>query len=535
MYFFSLLKKFIIGGLFLSTFYMVCTPMSFAISLTPSVSLVNQGNIQGYYDNNLAIFKGIPYAAPPTGASRWFPPQSPLTWNGIKKTTEFAPNCSQYPNSWDNNKTFKKNNEDCLYLNIWMPKHYFEHPESQNKYPVMIWLHGGGFVAGGSSLDIYDGAKLAQQGVIVITLNYRLGRFGFFAHPALQKENEENRWANYGIMDQIAALQWVQKNIASFGGDNNNITLFGESAGGASIITLMTISEAKGLFNKAIIQSGSGHSRFFPPQSIQQAEKDGLKFADKYHIPNNDKALEQLRQLPSEAVLDKLNLENLQSSNFSGLIIDGIMLKQSLDKAFAKGEFYPVPTLIGDTNGDGFFISSTTLPSIANQLGLSLTDINKVYNPDGKQSETRIVYQLMADIQILEPNRLLAQQLANKNVPVYRYRFSYIATPARPYTSYGAPHASENPYVFNTLPKVYASLTPQDQAMAEAVQNYWVNFAKTSVPYVTGLPEFPEYKTNPKALLHFTNKGIFFEEDPFTTRLDYIEQATKTHMNKSTQ
>ncbi len=527
MYEYPFLKKVIFQFFltFLSSLALIT--MTSASTSHPFIELNNQGKLQGYFDNQLAIFKGIPYATPPVRSFRWFPPQPVQPWQGIKTTTEYGPNCSQYPNRWDKKETFPITSEDCLYLNIWMPKSFFGKNETQKKYPVMVWIHGGGFVSGGSNQEIFDGSSMANEGVIVVTFNYRLGRFGFFARPDLQQENEENKWANYGIMDQIAALQWVQKNISSFGGDSDNITLFGESAGGASIISLMTISEAKGLFNKAIIQSGTGHSRFFQPRTIDDAEKTGLNFAKKNNIQNDEYALENLRKLPAETIVDKLNLDDLQPDYFSGLVIDGIMLKQSLDSAFEKGAFYPVPTLIGDTSGDGFMINQSGLKGMAGKLGMNIEDLNKIYNPNGKLSETRILHQFMADIQILEPTRLLTQQIASKNVPVYRYRFSYITSSARPYTSYGAPHASELPYVFGTLNKVYSSLTPQDNAMSEAIKKYWVNFAKYSKPKVDGLSEFSEFKIHPDKLLNFSTTGIKFETDPFQSRLDYIENALK--------
>ncbi len=512
-------------------FSMAFTHMvSASTSYDPIIHLNNQGSIQGYIDNDLAIFKGIPYAAPPVNSYRWLPPQPVQPWEGIKKTIEYGPSCNQSLNRWDKKEDFPKLSEDCLYLNIWMPASSYFQSATKEKYPVMVWIHGGGFVSGGSSQKIYDGSALAKQGIIVVTINYRLGRFGFYAHPALQKENEENKWANYGIMDQIAALQWVQKNITEFGGDIHNITLFGESAGGASIITLMTIKDAQGLFNKAIIQSGTGHSSFFPPKSLKNAEKNGINFANKKNIPNDEHALEKLRKLPSDDIVDQLNLNNLQTDYFSGLIIDGNLLKQSLDDAFKKGEFYPVPTLIGDTDGDGFLILKTALSDLARKMNLSLFDINKVYNSDRKQSETKILRQLIADIQILEPTYILTQQLAHKNIPVYRYRFSYIVNSARPYTSYGAPHASEIPFIFGTLDKAYSSLVPQDIAMSEAIKNYWVSFAKISQPKVKGLTDFPDYKSYPDKLLHFTNKGILFEPDPFQSRLEFIGKNVR---NKS--
>lgn len=502
---------------------------------TPLVSLLNQGQIQGVFDNNIAVFKGVPYAIPPVGSYRWLPPQPAQTWQGVKKAEQFSAICSQKPNSWDTDPAFKNINEDCLYLNIWAPRAYFDHPDNQHSYPVMVWIHGGGFVSGGSSIQIYNPEAIARQGIVVVSFNYRLGRFGFFAHPALKQESEEDKWANYGLMDQIAALKWVQGNISSFGGDNNNVTIFGESAGGASIISLMTITEAKGLFDKAIIQSGTGHCRAFPATPKDKATAIALHFAQKHHILSSGAdALQELRSLPENELVDDLNIQNLQPDLFSGLIIDQTLLMHSLEEAYAKGNFYPVPLLIGDTDGDGLLLSKTTLSDLAKTLGTSVESINQVYNPDGKKSETNIIHQLIADTQILEPTRLLARQVAEKHTPVYRYRFSYIADTARPYSSFGAAHASEIPYVFDNLSVAYNSVTNQDHAMAKAMMMSWVNFAKNGNPSVKGFPNFLPINQAPEQLLHFSMDGIRFEKDPFQNRLDFIEKIF-TQDNKAKQ
>lgn len=536
MRFFYLLQSLLFIGILCITMSgsFADTPETESIN-TPTISLLNQGQIQGVFDNGLAVFKGIPYALPPIGSYRWLPPQPAQTWHGIKKTIQFSSICSQKPNNWDTDPAYKNISEDCLYLNIWVPRAYFDHPKAQHLYPVMVWLHGGGFVSGGSSLKIYNPETLAQQGIIVVSFNYRLGRFGFFAHPALKQESEEDKWANYGLMDQIAALKWVQNNIQFFGGDNNNITLFGESAGGASIISLMTISEAKGLFNKAIIQSGTGHSRAFPPTPREKAETISLNFAKKHHILSNGAdALQELRSLPSSDIIGDLNIQTLQSNLFTGLIIDQTLLTQTLENAYATGNFYPVPLLIGDTDGDGLLLSKITLSELAQDLGTSVEAVNHIYNPNGKKTETNIIHQLIADTQILEPTRLLAHQVANKNVPVYRYRFSYIADTARSYSSYGAVHASEIPYIFDNLSIAYNSVSNQDRAMAKAMMMSWVNFAKNGNPSVQGFPNFLPLNQASEQLLHFAKDGIRFEPDPFKNRLDFIEKII-TENNKAKQ
>ncbi|CAI3925229.1 Carboxylesterase type B (PnbA) (PDB:1K4Y) [Commensalibacter papalotli (ex Botero et al. 2024)] len=502
----------------------------------PVISLQNQGKIQGIFDRNLVIFKGVPYASPPVQSFRWLPPQPVQKWQGIKETTRFAPICSQKATSWDTDPALKNTSEDCLYLNIWAPKAFFDHPQDQHLYPVMVWIHGGAFVSGGSSLEIYNPSALAQQGIVVVSFNYRLGRFGFFAHPALKQESEEDQWANYGLMDQIAALKWVKNNIISFGGDSNNVTVFGESAGGASIISLMTITDAKGLFDKAIIQSGTGHSKAFPLTPQNQAEAIGINFAQKHHILSSGvDALQELRSLPTDYIIDDLNIQNLQPNLFAGLIIDQTLLTQSLEEAYVKGDFYPVPLLIGDTDGDGLLLSKTSLADLAKDLHTTTEAINHIYNPDNKKSESSIIHQLIADTQILEPTRQLAHQVASKNKPVYRFRFSYIADAARSYSSFGATHASEIPYIFDNLSKAYRSVSNQDHAMAKAIMMSWVNFAKNGNPSVQGFPIFLPINQAPEQLLHFGMDGIKFEKDPFKNRLDFIESIFTKKNSKNKQ
>ncbi|CAK7193210.1 Fumonisin B1 esterase [Commensalibacter sp. Nvir] len=495
----------------------------------PVVHLQNQGDIQGYYSDNLAIFKGVPYAAAPTDQNRWLPPQPALGWGQITRLAkDFGPNCSQKLNPEDNNNNLRLTSEDCLYLNIWTPKNIFEQPDLQYHFPVMVWIHGGAFVTGGTSKTIYDGNKIAQQGVIVVTINYRLGRFGFFAHPALKKENEENNWVNYGLMDQIAALQWIKKNIAAFGGDNTNVTLFGESAGGASILALMTSMDTEDLFSKVIIQSGTGHSQAYSPTPLNTAETIGLNFATKHRIfGNNSQTLQQLRKLTSQEIVDNLSLQDLQPNYFAGLTIDGILLKQKLDDAYQQGLFSPKPSLIGDNDGDYLTLSPPPLNELAKELGTDIQDINKIYNPSGKESEKSTAYKILADLQIIEPTRKLEIQVSQKNVPVYRYRFSYIPSSVRAYTHYGAPHASEIPFVFDNLDQQYKTFSAQDEAMAKLMMTSWVNFAKSGNPSIAGFDQFKPFTKNSQNLFHFSMQGVHFEKDPFASRLDFIEKCLR--------
>ena len=235
---------------------------------------VDAGALKGATDDGVLSFKGIPYAAPPVGNLRWKPPQPVTPWTGVRPATAYGSDCMQLPFPGDAAPLGTPPAEDCLVVNVWRPA------DASTKLPVMVWIYGGGFVNGGSSPAVYDGSQFAKRGVVLVSFNYRVGRFGFFAHPALTKESPNGPLGNYTFLDQIAALKWVQKNIAAFGGDAGNVTIFGESAGGGSVLTMMTSPLAKGLFQKAIIESGGGRDGVFPTRYLNKAGANGLPSAE---------------------------------------------------------------------------------------------------------------------------------------------------------------------------------------------------------------------------------------------------------------
>ena len=263
---------------------------AFVITLAAGTALaasdivkIDTGKLKGVTSDGVVSFKGVPFAAPPVGDLRWRPPQLAAPWTGIREASAYGPDCMQLPFPGDAAPLGVKPAEDCLYVNVWAPA-----VKSAKKLPVMVWIYGGGFVNGGSSPSVYDGSHFARTGVVFVSFNYRVGRFGFFAFPALSKQNPSEPHGNYTYMDQIAALQWVRRNIAAFGGDAKNVTLFGESAGGMSVLTLMTSPMAQGLFQKAIIESGGGRTGIFPTRYLDHAngatpsaESVGVAFAKK--------------------------------------------------------------------------------------------------------------------------------------------------------------------------------------------------------------------------------------------------------------
>lgn len=260
-------------AIFLSFFIFSCTskvqvPASAAGQDAQPVIQTKSGKLRGANQDGIAVFKGIPFAAPPVGQFRWRPPQPVAAWQGVRDALEFGPDCAQAGWGGSPGTITKGSSEDCLYLNLWAPA------KAKAKLPVMVWIHGGGFVGGSGSSPETFGDQFARQGVVLVTINYRLGRLGFFAHPALRQEHPEEPKGNYGYMDQIAALQWVQENIAAFGGDPKNVTVFGFSAGGVSVHSLMTIPAAKGLFHKAICQSSGGRDGVLTGRPLDKENAD---------------------------------------------------------------------------------------------------------------------------------------------------------------------------------------------------------------------------------------------------------------------
>ena len=411
-----------------------------AAALAPQVT-VETGTVSGSAEGGVESWKGIPYAAPPVGPLRWRAPQPAAPWNGVRQATAYGNDCMQKPSSMDAvPRLGPAPAEDCLYVNVWRPA------AATAKLPVLVWIFGGGFVNGGSSPPVYSGANLARQGVLVVSFNYRVGRFGTFAHPQLTQQNADGGLlGNYGYMDQIAALKWVQRNIAAFGGDPANVTVFGESAGGRSINTLVTSPMAQGLFAKAVIMSGGdGHSANVG--SLAQAEQIGVLFATSKGIAADDpNALAKLRALSAEDVTDGLNLEVMfnpaaRPRTYGFPFVDGKIAVDS-GTALRTGAFAKVPTMIGATSAD-----------LAGRTGYMLTGA-----------------------------RNTATTIAAAGVPVYAYRFSYVAESAE--RREGAGHATDIPFFFDTVDVRYqGKTTPRDRGMSKAMSTYLVNFAKTRRP-----------------------------------------------------
>ena len=513
--------------------------LSFALLLVscaePSPAPLDQvtietGSLEGVTEGGVTAFKGIPYAAPPIGDLRWQPPQSAANWSGTRDSSAYGPDCKQLPFPGDAAPLGVESSEDCLYANVWRPA-----DPSSSKLPVMVWFYGGGFVNGGSSPAVYDGSQFGRDGVILVSFNYRLGRFGFFAHPALTQEDPEGLHGNYAYMDQIAALKWVQRNIAAFGGDPSNVTIFGESAGGGSVLTMLTSPLAKGLFQKAIIESGGGRGGLFPPRyldhdseaGVPSAESVGVKFAESVGITGDGpEALAALRKLPADDVVAKLNMATMGTPTYAGPMIDGKVVVETPAAAFEAGHATEVPLIIGANSQDFGFPRGRTIDDLLAPFGPDKEKARAAYDPDKTGAVFLVGSKIAADQMMVAPARDLARLMAAKGQPSYEYRFSYVAESLREKWK-GAPHATEIPFVFDTVEARYGKdLTAADKAAAQAMHTYWVNFAKTGSPNGDGVPEWPRYSTAEDILLNFTDDGPKAMPDPWKVRLDLVEAIT---------
>ncbi len=491
---------------------------------------IDAGRLKGVTQEGVVAFKGIPYAAPPVGDLRWRAPQPAKAWSGVRDASKYGADCAQNPFPGDAAPLGVPPAEDCLYANVWVPA-----SPSSKKLAVMVWIYGGGFVNGGSSPAVYDGSQFAKRGVVLVSFNYRLGRFGFFAHPALTKENPDGPLGNYGFMDQIAALQWVKRNIRAFGGDPGNVTLFGESAGGGSVLTMMTSPLAKGLIQKAIIESGGGRTNLMGarylsktgPTGLPSAEVVGVAFAKKAGIEGeNAAALAALRALPAEKVVAGLNMASMGTPTYAGPMIDGKLVVDSPADAYASGQGAKIPTLIGANSADIGFPRGRSKDELFHQFGENADKARAAYDAGGTGTLMSVGVAIAADQMMVEPSRFVARTIAACGKPAYEYRFSYVAESMRNKWK-GAPHATEIPFVFDTVAARYGKdLSGADRATAEAANTYWVNFAKTGNPNGKGLPEWPSYSPQKDVLMDFTNSGPVAKPDPWKDRLDLVEGLT---------
>src|SRR3954467_3504779 len=436
----------------------IATLLGAASAKLPRVT-IDTGTLEGAVDSttNVMVFRGIPYAAPPVGDLRWKPPRAPARWQGVRAARDLGHNCMQHQPYGDIDPFAAGVSEDCLYLNVWTKS-----LDNRAPRPVMVWIHGGGFFAGFGGEERHNGARLAQKGAVVVTLNYRLGPFGFFAHPALAAESPHHAAGNYGLLDQIAALQWVKRNIARFGGDPSRVTIFGESAGGMSVGSLIASPLAKGLFQRAILESGTGVAVGIG--SRDSARATAFRYADALGVAGaGPDALAHLRALSADTLLAASLHLGPEGSPVFWPVVDGYVLPLRVDSALLRGKFNVVPIIVGSNRDEG-------------------------------------------DDWMGAPTRSFARLASARGAPTYVYIFSRVGDDSGN-RQRGGYHSAEITVVFGRPHPLQpgAGTTAYDSTVAEAMSDYWVAFARSgdpnAAPAAGKWPRWPKYDPSTDALL----------------------------------
>jgi para-nitrobenzyl esterase len=480
------------------------------------------------------MFKGVPFAAPPVGDLRWKAPQPVPKWPGVRQAEKFGPACMQTDVFGDIHFRDVEPSEDCLNMAIWIPA-----KSAGKKIPVLVWFYGGGFVAGGNSELRYDGESLAKKGIIVVSPNYRLGVFGFFSHPDLTKESGHAASGNYGLMDQVAALKWVKENIAAFGGDPANVTIAGESAGSFSVCALMATPLARGLFQRAMGESGA----FFPsnPQGplglkpLAVTEQAGAKFAESLGA----KTLADLRAIPGDKLLQAAAKRN-RGFDFAPNI-DGYYFPEDPRAIYAAGRQAHVPLLAGWNADEGkmtilFSPAKPTAKSFAQQaekrFGSEAAEFLKVYPAATDAEALESAYQLASDDFIAYSTwKWLNQQAVTGDSTVYTYHFEQVPATRPdekmgpiPASEVGSRHAGEIEYVFQTLKSKDEPWTADDFKVSDVMSSYWANFVKTGNPNGPGLPEWPAYSQgDDHQVMHLLDNSSHAAPESTRARYEFLD------------
>jgi para-nitrobenzyl esterase len=469
---------------------------------TDPVVVIDAGRLQGTVVDGVAAFRGIPFAAPPVGEWRWRPPQPVTPWEGVRAARDYGPYCAQ-PQSkllWFELETIS---EDCLQLNVWTTA-----LDSNERLPVMVWIHGGGYSQGTGNIPRLNSPRLAKDGVVLVTINYRLAFFGFLVHPALAPNNPGEVNGNYGLLDAIAALEWIKRNIAAFGGDPDNVTIFGESAGAGVVNTLMVMPRAKGLFHRAISQSSSvglaidpypdRRARFQPA-----AEKAGKAFVEKLRLTANDDIAAALRALSTEELLAAMG----ERDRFTP-VVDGVLLPDQPARIYGRGEQHKVPYMTGGVSWEaslGRSIGGGFSPEMSAKL-VPQADKDRLYpGLSGIELEDAI----FGDLVVLSGSRYVATAMHAVDVPVFSFYISYQAG-ARRGKKPGVAHADDIAFVMQTLDteKDLGRITDRDWEMSKLISSYWIQFAKTGDPNRADLPEWPSFDPQAARVLEIGDEVV---------------------------
>lgn len=464
-------------------------------------------------DGTVSIYQGIPFAAPPVGSLRWKAPQPVKPWEGVLECTDFGPSPMQgdpIPFSmWSKEYLIKDEpiSEDCLYLNVWTGAQ-----SPSEKRPVVVWIYGGGFNSGGANVPIYDGESFARKGVVFVSINYRVNIFGFLAHSELTKESANNSSGNYGILDQVAALKWVKENIAAFGGDPENVTIAGQSAGAMSVNTLVASPLAKGLFNKAIPHSGGLLTGGLP--TLSQAEQAGERAVSRF----NASSIEELRAMSAEEIM--------KAGGSWRPVIDNYLLPKDIKDVFAAGEQNKVDLLTGWNEDEGFTLggiqeASAYQQQIRNQYGDQADKYLEYYPGSTDEEAEKSQYDAGRDLIFGVQNYTWARIQAQAGTDVYVYRFTRDVPGEGEYAKYGAFHTGEVPYAYDNLEFVNRPWESADRDLEAVMADYWVNFIKTGNPNGSGLPDWPKFTLDQKEIV-FLGDEVTSGPMPDSGRLDFL-------------
>lgn len=486
-------------------------------TIDPGVTVkVTGGLISGMtLEGGIMAYKGIPFAAPPVGTLRWKPPQPVNSWEGVMKCAKYSPACPQADMSGITLKKYKETSEDCLYLNVWTPAKAVD-----DKFPVMVWFHGGAFMGGSASDDFYDGQDLARQGVVIVTVNYRLGPLGFLAHPLLSKESENKVSGNYGLLDQIAALKWVRDNIKAFGGDPGQVTIFGESAGGRSAASLMVCPLAKGLFHRAIMQSSTVYR---PIHHLRESwygrpsmENVGEQLARRLGCDKTADPIAALRAKSPEEIIkaSKPVLAGLAPSSDEGTpfepIVDGWIIPDDPSDLFDAGKQYSIP-LIAGTNADEGSLFIQKMP-VSKPLLMRMIvkkafpdyadEIFRTFKFNTPEETYDSMNQIFGDMCSTAPMRATVSNMEKIGSKAWLYRFTHVRSDFMG-KKLGVWHGSEIRFVFNSLDRGNTRVEKADRELAKIISGCWVRFAATGDPNGSGLPNWPSYDSVKKPYLEF--------------------------------
>lgn len=504
-----------------------CAPLGRAVA---EPVMTEAGAVEGVREGQLTVYKGVPFAAPPLGALRWREPQPVQPWQGVRKADAFAPACMQIGVSMPG-ETPPPESEDCLYLNIWTPA---KRPHA--RLPVMVWIHGGGFISGWAGMPLYRGDRLALKGVVVVTVAYRLGPFGFLAHPQLTAESPHGGSGNYGLMDQVAALRWVQRNIGAFGGDPARVTIAGQSAGSNSVSLLMATPLAKGLFQRAIGESGGVFEplQIAPNYQLANAERDG----EAYAASLGAHSIAELRTLPAAELLKG------SAGAVSHPIVEPYVLPAAPYDVFAAGRQPDVPVLVGFNAEEArAFSNITDIDKVTAATFVSgapkwwppplrsselLGTFPHATDAEARRSQVELETALRYGWDVWAWARL---QASRGQRHVYAYRFD--RRPPFPagsiYARWGTAHYVELWYVFDHLDQEPWAWTPADRRLADQMASYWTNFVKTGDPNGPGLPPWPRFtNADPQALhLDTPSKAGAFPVDQGLAAMDRLYTAAR--------